>query len=56
METNMHVGRLGTWYAIDKLTGLQRIKQFAATVERLDYDVLCYPEALSQHRSVAHVG
>ena len=40
----MQIGRLGAWYSTDKLGGPQQIKQFAATVERLGYDVLWYPE------------
>ncbi|HUB46267.1 MAG TPA: TIGR03620 family F420-dependent LLM class oxidoreductase [Acetobacteraceae bacterium] len=41
----MQIGRLGAWYSMDKLGGPQQIRQFAATVERLGYDVLWYPES-----------
>ncbi|HEY7577139.1 MAG TPA: TIGR03620 family F420-dependent LLM class oxidoreductase [Acetobacteraceae bacterium] len=41
----MQLGRLGAWYATDKLGGPQQIKSFAQTVERLGYDTLWYPES-----------
>jgi probable F420-dependent oxidoreductase len=41
----MQLGRLGAWYSTDKLGGPQQIKQFVATVERLGYDTLWYPES-----------
>jgi probable F420-dependent oxidoreductase len=41
----MQLGRLGVWYSTDKLGGPQQIKQFVATVERLGYDTLWYPES-----------
>jgi probable F420-dependent oxidoreductase len=41
----MQLGRLGTWYATDKLGGPQQIKAFARTVESLGYDTLWYPES-----------
>jgi probable F420-dependent oxidoreductase len=41
----MQIGRLGAWYAMDKLGGPQQIRQFATTVEQLGYDVLWYPES-----------
>ena len=41
----MQIGRLGAWYSTDKLGGPQQIKQFVATVERLGYDMLWYPES-----------
>ncbi len=40
----MQIGRLGAWYSMDKLTGPQ-IPSFLALVERLNYDVLWYPES-----------
>jgi probable F420-dependent oxidoreductase len=40
----MNIGRLGAWYGIDRLAGAQ-IPPFLALLERLDYDVLWYPEA-----------
>lgn len=40
----MRMGRLGCWYALDKLTGAQ-IRPFLGALERLDYDVLWYPES-----------
>jgi probable F420-dependent oxidoreductase len=39
----MQLGRLGVWYGMDKLTGAQ-IPPFLALLERLNYDVLWYPE------------
>jgi probable F420-dependent oxidoreductase len=39
----MQLGRRGVWYAVDKLDGAQ-LRQFAATVERLGYGTLWYPE------------
>src|SRR5215472_12003902 len=41
----MQLGRLGVWYSMDKLGSGQQIKSFAATVERLGYDTLWYPES-----------
>jgi probable F420-dependent oxidoreductase len=41
----MNIGRLGAWYGIDKLSGAQ-IPPFVALVERLNYDVLWYPESV----------
>jgi probable F420-dependent oxidoreductase len=41
----MQLGRLGAWYSTDKLGGPRQIAEFAATVERLGYDVLWYPES-----------
>jgi probable F420-dependent oxidoreductase len=41
----MQLGRLGAWYSTDKLGGSRQIAEFAATVERLGYDVLWYPES-----------
>jgi probable F420-dependent oxidoreductase len=40
----MKIGRLGIWYGIDRLTGAQ-IPPFLALLERLNYDVLWYPES-----------
>ena len=40
----MKIERLGAWYALDKLSGSQ-IPPFLTLLERLDYDVLWYPEA-----------
>jgi alkanesulfonate monooxygenase SsuD/methylene tetrahydromethanopterin reductase-like flavin-dependent oxidoreductase (luciferase family) len=40
----MKIGRLGTWYAFDKLSGAQ-MPSFLALLERLNYDVLWYPES-----------
>jgi probable F420-dependent oxidoreductase len=40
----MQLGRLGVWYPMDRLDGPQ-IKSFVATVERLGYDALWYPES-----------
>jgi hypothetical protein len=40
----MQLGRLGVWYPMDRLDAAQ-LRQFAASVERLGYDVLWYPEA-----------
>lgn len=40
----MQIGRLGAWYSMDKLTGPQ-IPSFLVLVERLNYDVLWYPES-----------
>ena len=39
----MQLGRLGVWYPMDRLDGA-RLRAFAATVERLGYDALWYPE------------
>ena len=40
----MEIGRLGVWYGMDKLTGPQ-IPPLLALLERLNYDVLWYPES-----------
>src|ERR1700746_3783258 len=40
----MEIGRLGAWYAVDKLSGAQ-IPPLLALLERLNYDVLWYPES-----------
>jgi len=40
----MKIGRLGAWYACDKLSGAQ-MPPFLALLERLNYDVLWYPES-----------
>jgi probable F420-dependent oxidoreductase len=40
----MKIERLGAWYALDKLSGAQ-IPPFLALLERLNYDVLWYPES-----------
>jgi probable F420-dependent oxidoreductase len=40
----MQIGRLGAWYSMDMLTGPQ-IPSFLAVLERLNYDVLWYPES-----------
>lgn len=40
----MTLGRLGVWYPVDRLGG-EQIKTFLATVERLGYDTLWYPES-----------
>jgi probable F420-dependent oxidoreductase len=40
----MRIRRLGVWYSMDKLTGAQ-IPSFLAVLERLNYDVLWYPES-----------
>ena len=40
----MKIERLGAWYALDKLSGLQ-IPPFLTLLERLNYDVLWYPES-----------
>jgi probable F420-dependent oxidoreductase len=41
----MKLGRLGVWYAPDKLTGPAQISAFVKTVEGLGYDTLWYPES-----------
>lgn len=41
----MQLGRLGAWYSTDKLGGPADIAAFAATVERLGYGTLWYPES-----------
>ena len=38
------LGRVAAWYGMDKLTGAQ-IPGFLATLERLGYDTLWYPES-----------
>lgn len=38
------LGRLGVWYPMDRLDGVQ-IRTFLGTIERLGYDTLWYPEA-----------
>ena len=40
----MKIERLGAWYALDKLNGSQ-IPPFLTLLERLNYDVLWYPES-----------
>ena len=40
----MQIGRLGSWYGMDRLTGAQ-IRPFLTLLERLNYDVLWYPES-----------
>jgi probable F420-dependent oxidoreductase len=40
----MRIRRLGVWYSMDKLTGVQ-IPPFLAVLERLNYNVLWYPES-----------
>lgn len=41
----MQLGRLGVWYSMDRLNDPRLVKEFVATVERLGYDVLWYPES-----------
>src|SRR3954452_6804786 len=41
----MELGRLGAWYSTDKLGGPRQIAEFAATIERIGYSVLWYPES-----------
>jgi probable F420-dependent oxidoreductase len=41
----MKLGRLGVWYAPDKLNGPAQISALVKTVETLGYDTLWYPEA-----------
>ena len=41
----MKLGRLGIWYAPDKLGGPDTISDFVKTVEGLGYDTLWYPES-----------
>jgi probable F420-dependent oxidoreductase len=41
----MKLGRLGAWYASDKIGTAQGIRDFARTVETLGYDTLWYPES-----------
>ncbi len=41
----MQLGRLGIWYAPDKLGGPDAISAFVKTVEDLGYDTLWYPES-----------
>ena len=41
----MQLGRLGAWYSTDKLGSPDAIRQFVATVEKLGYDTLWYPES-----------
>ena len=45
----MKIGRLGTWYALDKLSGAQMLP-FLALLERLNYNVLWYPESRGYRR------
>ncbi len=40
----MQLGRLGVWYAVDRLDGAQ-LREFVGQVERLGFDALWYPEA-----------
>jgi probable F420-dependent oxidoreductase len=51
----MQLGRLGAWYSTDKLGGPKEIAAFAATVERLGYDTLWYPESRG-HESFSVAG
>jgi probable F420-dependent oxidoreductase len=44
-NTMIQLGRLGAWYAMDKLGGPKEIRDFVTTVERLGYDTLWYPES-----------
>ncbi|WP_428487271.1 TIGR03620 family F420-dependent LLM class oxidoreductase [Rhodopila sp.] len=41
----MQLGRLGIWYAADKVGGAGAIADFVKTVEGLGYDTLWYPES-----------
>jgi probable F420-dependent oxidoreductase len=41
----MQLGRLGIWYAPDKLDNARAVADFAKTVEGLGYDSLWYPES-----------
>jgi probable F420-dependent oxidoreductase len=41
----MQLGRLGMWYAPDKLGGPDDVSAFVRTVEALGYDTLWYPES-----------
>src|SRR4051795_5530222 len=41
----MKLGRVGVWYAPDKLTGPDQISAFVKTVEALGFDTLWYPES-----------
>ena len=41
----MKLGRLGIWYAPDKLGNAHAVAAFARTVEGLGYDTLWYPES-----------
>ena len=41
----MKPGRLGAWYAADKLAGPTEIAAFVKTVETLGYETLWYPES-----------
>jgi probable F420-dependent oxidoreductase len=41
----MQLGRLGIWYAPDKLSGPGPLSDFVKTVEGLGYDTLWYPES-----------
>jgi probable F420-dependent oxidoreductase len=41
----MKLGRLGAWYAADKLGDPAAIAAFVKTVEKLGYDTLWYPES-----------
>ena len=41
----MELGRLGIWYAPDKLGSAGAISEFVKTVEGLGYDTLWYPES-----------
>ncbi len=40
----MQLGRVGVWYPVDRLNG-EQIKNFLATIERLGYEALWYPES-----------
>ena len=41
----MQLGRLGVWYAIGRMTTADEIGRFIATVEKLGYSALWYPES-----------
>ena len=41
----MKLGRLGVWYAADKLASPAQIADLVQTVEKLGYDTLWYPES-----------
>jgi probable F420-dependent oxidoreductase len=41
----MKLGRLGVWYAADKLANPAQIADLVQTVEKLGYDTLWYPES-----------
>ena len=41
----MQLGRLGVWYAPDKMSSPDQISAFVKTVEGLGYETLWYPES-----------